>query len=75
VAKTSEPYVYFTAESYRDKDTGSVGLRPALSHPFPQSLHIIKGCKICAGYPVGTTFRLKVKLTDVNGQKGYLYTS
>jgi hypothetical protein len=74
MAKISEPYVHIVAESYRHEGSGGIRLRPARGQRFPQSLRI-KGCRDCSHYPVGTKFRLKVKLTDVNGSDDYLYTS
>src|SRR5258706_2635399 len=74
MAKISNPYVHIIAESYRDKVTGSFRLRPARGQRFPRSLRI-HGCRDCSRYPIGTRFRLKVKLTDVNGSDDYLYTS
>ena len=74
MAKISEPYIHIVAESYRDKVSGRVHIRPAPNQPFAQSLRI-KGCRDCSSYPLGTKFRLKVKLTDVEGREDYLYTS
>lgn len=74
MAKITEPYVYIVAESYRDEASGRIHIRPAPNQRFAQSLRI-KGCRDCSQYPIGTRFRLKVKLTDVEGRDDYLYTS
>jgi hypothetical protein len=74
MAKNSETYKRIVAETYRDEASGSVRLRPVPGQSVAPQLRI-KGCSACGRYPVGTRFRVKVKLTDVRGAKDYLYTS
>jgi hypothetical protein len=74
MAKLGEPYVHVVAESYRD-ETGGIRIRPAPGQPFPQTLRIEGSHALGWDYPVGTRFRVKVKLTDREGKKDYLYTS
>lgn len=79
MAKPDEPYVYIVAESYRPDRMGGlhglVHIRPAPGQIFPQSLQIEGSKSLSRNYPVGTRFRLKVKLTDRLGGGEYLYTS
>ena len=56
---------------------GPVHVRPAKHQMFPQSLMVecpktLTNTKV---YPVGTKFRIKVKLTNREGSGEYLYNS
>jgi hypothetical protein len=78
VAKPNEPYNFIIVESYRPANTsgihGPIHIRPAPNQMFPQSLQVECSKKLSQNYPVGTRFRLKVRLTDRDGGGEYLYS-
>lgn len=73
-------YHTIIVESFYPADTsgrhGPVHIRPAPNQPFSQSLFV--ECSIDLAdtdvYPVGTRFRIKVKLTDRKGGTPFLYS-
>jgi hypothetical protein len=71
-------YQYIIAESYIPKDRsglrGLVHIRPAANQQFPQDLHIECSKRLMTDYPVGTRFRIRVKLTDRQGGNPFLYS-
>ena len=71
-------YQYIVAESYIPVDLsglhGLVHIRPAAGQPFPQNLHVECSKRLMTDYPVGTRFKLRVKLTDREGGKPFLYS-
>lgn len=75
------PYHYIVVETFRPSSTaglhGPVHVRPAPHQRFPQDLMVecSKELVDTARYPVGTRFRLKVKLTDRDDGREYLYSS
>ena len=78
MAKSNEPYVYIIVESYYPYSTsglhGQIHIRPAPDQIFPQSLHVECSKSLSQRYPVGTRFRLRVKLTDKEGGGEFLYS-
>lgn len=75
------PYHIIIVESFYPASTaglhGPVHIRPAEHQVFPQ--HLMVECpKVLVNtnrFPVGTKFRLKVKLTNRHGSGEYLYNS
>ncbi len=79
--KIEAPYHSIVVESFCPENTsglhGPVHVRPATHQIFPQSLLVEcpKELVNTESHPVGTKFRLKVKLTDRKGGGEYLYNS
>lgn len=77
MAKTS-PYIYIVVESYIPSSTsglhGEVHIRPVENQKYPQRMHVSCSKKLSKNYPVGTKFRIKVKLTDREGEGEYLFS-
>lgn len=73
------PYHIIIAESFRPSDTsgrhGPVHIRPAPGQIFPQDLFVECSKEMVTNYPVGTKFRIRVKLTDREGSTPFLYSS
>lgn len=78
MAKPEESYHYIIVESYRPKSTaglhGSIHVRPIAGQMFPQNLQVECAKKLTRDYPVGTRFKLCVKLTDREDGGEYLYS-
>ncbi len=72
------PYYYIIVESYVVSKgsglRGDVHIRPVQGEKFSQSLHVECTKAMTKNYPVGTRFRIKVKLTDRENQGEYLYS-
>ena len=74
-------YHTIIVESFYASDTsgrhGPVHVRPAKHQVFPQSLFVqcSKDLVNTKLHPVGTKFRIKVKLTDREGGTEFLYSS
>ncbi len=54
---------------------GDLHVRPAKGQFYPQSLRVECSRSITRDFPVGTKFRIQVKLTDREGEGEYLYSS
>lgn len=71
-------YEYIVAESFTPRNTngrhGLVHIRPAKDQPYSQTLFVECSKDLSEKYPVGTQFRIKVKLTDKEGGGRYLYS-
>lgn len=71
-------YQYIIVESFIPENMsgrhGLVHIRPALNQPYPQTLSVECSKDLSEKYPVGTKFRIKVKLTDKEGGGQYLYS-
>jgi hypothetical protein len=50
-------------------------VRPITGQAFPTNLKVECSRDINKNYPVGTRFKIKVKLTDRQGSKPFLYSS
>ncbi|RTK99792.1 MAG: hypothetical protein EKK57_08685 [Proteobacteria bacterium] len=71
-------YREIVVESYRDYSSGVHGIvhiRPAINQYYPQTLRVECSKKLSTEYPVGTKFKLRVKLTDKEGGNPFLYSS
>jgi len=56
----------------RDVLLGGVKVRPG--QLYPQSLKVECAKRLTRDYPVGTRFKIRVKLTDREGEGEYLYS-
>ncbi|MDD1536131.1 hypothetical protein C7U89_23560 [Bradyrhizobium sp. WBOS4] len=80
MAKPNEPYRYCIVESYYPDSTaglhGPVHIRPVPGEEFPTHLRVecSKDLMNPRIHPVGTRFRLRVKLTDRGGGGEFLYS-
>lgn len=78
MAKREGDYVTIVAESFRPASTaglhGKVHMRPAPDQPFGQDLMIECSKTLTLTHPVGTRFRMRVKLTDREGGGEFLYS-
>jgi len=78
MAKPNEPYQMVLVESYLADSTsglhGKVRIRPRPGQGFPTSMHVECSKDLSRKYPVGTTFRIKAKLTDREGEGEFLYS-
>ena len=78
MAKPNETYHYIIVESYEPISTaglhGPVHVRPVAGQMFPTTLHVECSKSLVRDYPVGTRFRIKVKLTDKEGGGEFLYS-
>jgi len=72
------PYVTIIAESFVPSDMsgrhGKVHMRPAPGQPFGQDLLIECSKALTTEHPVGTRFRMRVKLTDRESGGEFLYS-
>lgn len=72
------PYETILVESYIPDYTsgkhGKVHVRPVAGGKYPSSLLVECSKRLSRDYPVGTKFRLQVKLTDREGGGEYLYS-
>jgi hypothetical protein len=70
-------YYSIIVESFYPASTsgknGPVHIRPASSQQFSQDLFVECSRKLVENYPVGTKFRFKAKLTDMQGTP-FLYS-
>jgi hypothetical protein len=75
----NNPYEWIVVESYETADTsglhGPVHIRPVAGQGYATTLHVECSKSLSENYPVGTRFRLRVKLTDRGGGGEYLYSS
>jgi hypothetical protein len=77
MAKADGAYFSIIVESYRSSKAGPHGylhIRPVKGQHFPTTLHVECSKKLIDNYPVGTKFRIKVKLTDRLGEGEFLYS-
>jgi hypothetical protein len=72
MAKPSHEYCYIEVESFGAN--GQVQIRPVPGQRYSQRLRVHGSTPLWRDYPVGTRFRVKVKLTDCQ-DLDYLYTS
>lgn len=73
-----EPYRWIVVESYYPASTaglhGPVHIRPVEGQGYSTALHVECSKKLVENYPVGTRFRIRVKLTDRLGSGEFLYS-
>lgn len=78
MAKPLETYHWIIAESFRGPPGGGyspkIHVRPVAGEMFSQNLRVEGPRDMIRDYPVGTRFRVKVKLTDREGKGEYLYS-
>ena len=71
-------YKEIIVESFRPASKsglhGEVHMRPAPGQFYPQSLKVECAKRLTRDYPVGTRFKIRVKLTDREGEGEYLYS-
>lgn len=74
----SHDYREIIVESFRLDNTsgrhGAIHVRPAEGQIYPQTLMVECSRRLKTDYPVGTKFRLSVKLTDLKGGGEFLYS-
>lgn len=75
----TNPYEWIVVESYKPIHTsglhGPVHVRPIAGQGYSTDLQVECSKSLVRDYPVGTRFRLRVKLTDREGGGEYLYSS
>jgi hypothetical protein len=75
----NNPYEWIIVESYKPSRTsglhGPVHIRPVAGQGYSTNLQVECSKSLVRNYPVGTRFRLRVKLTDREGGGEYLYSS
>lgn len=76
--KTKE-YSYIIVESYKPKNTsglhGEIHIKPiAGQEPFTEDIHVSCSKRLSEEFPVGTKFRIKVKLTKRKNGKAYAFS-
>jgi hypothetical protein len=73
------PYEWVVVESYKPVRTsglhGPVHVRPIDGQGYSTALQVECSRSLVRDYPVGTRFKLRVKLTDREGGGEYLYSS
>lgn len=71
-------YREIIVESFRLDNTsgrhGDIHVRPAKGQFYPQTLMVECSRRLKTDYPVGTKFKLSVKLTDLKGGGTFLYS-
>jgi hypothetical protein len=71
-------YKEIVVESFMPSETsgrhGKVHVRPVEGQFYPQTLFVECAKRLTEDYPVGTRFKLRVKLTDREGSGEYLYS-
>lgn len=79
MARKDETYFYVEVESYLPTNTsglhGKVHIRPLPGQAdFAPRMHVACSEKLKKGYPVGTKFLIKGKITDLEGGNPYIYS-
>lgn len=71
-------YQTIVVESYVPSSTsgrhGNVHVRPVAGQAFPQSLSVECSRRLVTDYPVGTKFRIQVKLPNTRRESAFLYS-
>lgn len=67
-------YELIEVESFIPGKTGAAHIRPVAGGPYPTSLRVACSKVLSRKYPVGTRFRIRAKLTDMEGTP-FLYSS
>ena len=74
----TNPYEWIIVESYKLTRTsglhGLVHVRPVSGQGYSTELQVECSRSLVRNYPVGTRFRLRVKLTDREGSGEFLYS-
>jgi hypothetical protein len=78
MAKLNEPYQMIRVESYRPAKTsglhGKVHIRPCSGQGFSPDMHVECSKRLSMGYPIGSKFKIKAKLTDRKDGGEFLYS-
>ena len=78
MAKSNELYQTVLVESYQPDRTsglhGKVHIRPCPGQGFSTTLRVECSKSLSKKYPVGTKFKIKAKLTDLEGAGEFLYS-
>ncbi|PHQ80235.1 MAG: hypothetical protein COB66_05260 [Coxiella sp. (in: Bacteria)] len=78
MAKPWEQYEQIIIETYHEVKSGKsshIHARPVEGQGYPVSLDVECSRAMRNNHPVGTRFKVRVKLTDRKGGGEYLYTS
>ena len=78
MAKPWESYQQIIIETYKEVKSGkssNTHARPIEGQPYPTTLDVECSRTMRKNHPVGTRFKVFVKLTDREGGGEYLYTS
>jgi hypothetical protein len=78
VAKPWEQYQQIVVETYHEVKSGKsthVHVRPVEGQPYPTTLDVECSRAMRNAHPIGTRFRIWVKLTDLEGGGEFLYSS
>lgn len=75
----NNPYEWIVVESYKPTRTsglhGPIHVRPVPGQGYSADFQVECSRSLVRDYPMGTRFRLRVKLTDRDGGGEYLYSS
>lgn len=75
MTKLWSPYVNVVVETYYHTDRSrSIRVRPIPGQHFPPTMNVECSRSMRMQYRVGTRFRIRVKLTDKEGGKPFLYS-
>lgn len=78
MAEPKEGYTWIVAESYRGPRGGGysekVHIRPVTGEMFSRELRVEGLRSMIRNHPVGTRFRVRVKLTDRRNGADFLYS-
>jgi len=78
MAKPWESYQQIIIETYAEAKVGKssrIHARPIAGQPYPTTLDVECSRAMRKQHPIGTRFKVYVKLTDREGGGEYLYTS
>jgi len=78
MAKPWEDYQQIIIETYEETKSGKssrIHARPIAAQPYPTTLDVECSRAMRKQHPIGTHFKVYVKLTDREGGGEYLYTS
>ena len=67
-------YEWIEVESFIPGKTGAAHIRPVPGGPYPTHLRVECSKALSRKYPIGTRFRIRAKLTDMQGTP-FLYSS
>jgi len=75
---TDNLYEYIIVESYLPNNLtglhGQTHIRPVKGQKYSQNLHVECSKSLSTNFPVGTKFKIKVKLTAREGNGNFLYS-
>jgi hypothetical protein len=71
------PYITVVVETYENKGEPAaerIRARPVAGQGLPTTMKVECSARMRNGYPVGTRFRIRAKVTDREGGTEFLYT-